>query len=210
MNFARWRASAGSVFESVVQEIIVIGGRGLVGHCSLPDEHPLLNAQEQVVLDSEVVNFNLTATDDFGVKEMGLEWVGSLTQADGKTPINGSKVVSAGGPEKKEVTTTGTFCATREDVAPQTLEVRAWVNDYLPGRHPIHSAVFILHVLNKTDHAISGAFTIKHKPMTDGAAYTLTSASATPAANGNVTVADGKFNYTLPAYSVSTLALGAP
>jgi hypothetical protein len=68
----------------------------------------------------------------------------------------------------------------------------------------------VIVAINKTDHAISGAFTIKHKPMTDGAAYTLTSASATPAANGNVTVADGKFNYTLPAYSVSTLALGAP
>ena len=47
-----------------------------------------------------------------------------------------------------------TFCATREGVAPQTLEVRAWVNDYLPGREHVHSATFILHVLNKTDHAL--------------------------------------------------------
>jgi hypothetical protein len=34
------------------------------------------------------------------------------------------------------------------------LEVRAWVDDYLPGRPHVHSAAFILHVLNKTDHAL--------------------------------------------------------
>jgi len=68
----------------------------------------------------------------------------------------------------------------------------------------------VIVAINKTDHAITGAFTVKHKPMTNGAAYTLTSASATPAANGNFAVAGGKFNYTLPAYSVSTLLLSAP
>jgi hypothetical protein len=125
---------------------------------AVEDEAPRVVARrdstEQVVLDSEVVKFDLTGTDDFGVKEMGLEWVGSLTQADGKTPISGSKIVMSGDPEKKEDTVAATFCATREGVAPQTVEVRAWVIDYLPGRTPVHSAVFILHVLNKTDHAI--------------------------------------------------------
>ena len=109
---------------------------------------------EQVVLDSEVVTFDLTAMDDFGVKEVGLEWVGSLNQDDGKTPITGSKIVAAGGAEKKEEDVRATFCATREGVAPQTLEVRAWVVDYLPDRPHVHSASFVLHVLNKTDHAL--------------------------------------------------------
>ncbi len=39
-------------------------------------------------------------------------------------------------------------------MAPQTLEVRAWAEDYLPGRTRSHSASFVLHVLNKTDHAL--------------------------------------------------------
>jgi len=68
----------------------------------------------------------------------------------------------------------------------------------------------VIVAINKTDHAITGAFTVQHKPMTTGAAYMLTSASATPAANGNFGVAQGKFKYTLPAYSVSTLLLSAP
>jgi hypothetical protein len=122
------------------------------------DEAPQVVAQrdteEEVVLDSEVVTFNLTATDDFGVKQVGLEWAGSLTQDDGKTPITGSKVAAVGDYEKREVDAPATFCATREGVAPQTLEVRAWVIDYLPGREHVHSAPFILHILNKTDHAL--------------------------------------------------------
>jgi hypothetical protein len=68
----------------------------------------------------------------------------------------------------------------------------------------------VIVAINKTDHSITGTFTIKHKPMTTVSAYKLTSASATPLANGHVAVAGGKFNYKLPAYSVSTLLLSAP
>ena len=125
---------------------------------AIDDEPPAIVARrdslEQVVLDSEVVTFNLTATDDFGVKEVGLEWRGSENVPDGKTPVSGEKLAAAGEPEKKQVDAVATFCATREGVAPQTVEVRAWVVDYLPGREHVHSAAFILHVLNKTDHAL--------------------------------------------------------
>ncbi len=110
--------------------------------------------QEQVVLDSEVVSFDLAASDDFGVKRVGLEWVGSQTGADGKTPITGDKIVAGGEPEKKELAVRATFCATRDGVAPQTIEMRGWTDDYLPGRQRAHSASFVLHVLDKTDHAL--------------------------------------------------------
>jgi hypothetical protein len=42
----------------------------------------------------------------------------------------------------------------RDGVEPQTLEIRAWAEDYLPGRKRAYSAAFQLHVLNKTDHAL--------------------------------------------------------
>jgi hypothetical protein len=125
---------------------------------AVDDEPPTIVARrdslEEVVLDSEVVTFNLTATDDFGVKEAGLEWTGSLDDDDGKTPVSGERLAAAGAPEKKQMDTLATFCATRDGVAPQTVEVRAWAVDYLPGRPHVHSAAFILHVLNKTDHAL--------------------------------------------------------
>ncbi len=122
------------------------------------DEAPRIVARrdslEQVVLDSEVVSFDVTAADDFGVKRVGLDWTGTLTKEDGKTPISGDKIAAGGEPEKKELAVRATFCATRDGVAPQTVEVRAWTEDYLPGRQRSHSAAFVLHVLDKTDHAL--------------------------------------------------------
>lgn len=122
---------------------------------AVEDEPPRIVARrespEQVVLDSEVVTFDLTTTDDFGVKAVGLAWVGS---GEGKNVVQGEKIASAGGPEKTALAARATFCATREGVAPQTLEVRAWADDYRPGRAHALSAAFVLHVLNKTDHAL--------------------------------------------------------
>ena len=122
---------------------------------AVEDEAPKIVARrdslEQVVLDSEVVTFDVNATDDFGVKTVGLEWTGAL---DGKAPMRGEKIAAAGEHEKKEVAARATFCAMREGVAPQTIEVRAWTDDYLPGRQRAKSAAFVLHILNKTNHAL--------------------------------------------------------
>jgi hypothetical protein len=125
---------------------------------AVEDEAPTVvasrEAPEEVVLDSEVVTFNTEATDDFGVKEVGVQWDGELPQDDGTTPVHGEKVSAAGSPEKRDLKATATFCATREGVAPQTVEVTLWAVDYLPGRPHSRSATFTLHVLNKTDHAL--------------------------------------------------------
>ena len=109
---------------------------------------------EQVVLDSEVVVFDVTTSDDFGVRQVGLSWKGMDETKDQSKQTAGTKIVSAGGPEKKEISAKGTFCAAREGVAPQTLEIRAWSEDYLAGRESSKSAAFVLHVLNREDHAL--------------------------------------------------------
>ncbi len=121
------------------------------------DEAPKIAArretQEQVVLESEVVVFEVSASDDFGVKQLGLEWKG-IDDGTKREKSEGSKVAAAGAPETKNVEARATFCATREGVPPQSLEVRVWAEDYLPGRERSRSASFVLHVLNKTDHAL--------------------------------------------------------
>ncbi len=108
---------------------------------------------EQVVLDSEVVTFDVNTSDDFGVKQVGLSWKGINEDKDAKQTV-GSKIVSDGGPEKKEVAARATFCATREGIAPQTLEIRAWADDFMVGRERTQSVAFLLHVLNREDHAL--------------------------------------------------------
>jgi len=120
---------------------------------AIEDEPPKLAARretpEQVVLDSEVVVFEVNVEDDFGIRRTGLEWRGVN---DDRT--NGDKITAAGGPEMRKLSAKATFCAAREGVEPQTLEIRAWAEDYLPDRKRAHSAAFLLHVLNKTDHAL--------------------------------------------------------
>jgi len=120
---------------------------------AIADEAPRLSArretQEQVVLDSEVVGFDLDVQDDFGIQRTGLEW---RSVNDDKT--KGDKIAAAGEPEKKTLSAKATFCASRDGVAPQSIEIRAWAEDYLPGRKRAYSSAFLLHVLNKTDHAL--------------------------------------------------------
>ena len=68
---------------------------------AVEDEAPRIVARreslEQVVLDSEVVTFEVDAMDDFGVKQVGLEWTETQTEPDGKTPARGEKLVAVGG-----------------------------------------------------------------------------------------------------------------
>lgn len=122
------------------------------------DEAPRLSARrdslEQVVLDSEVLNFDITTSDDFGIRAVGLEWNGMKSSESAPEPIHGEKITAAGNPERREMTARATFCAAREGITPQTLEIRAWCTDYLPERKRVVSPVFVVHVLNKTDHAM--------------------------------------------------------
>ena len=125
---------------------------------AVEDEAPKIIARreslEQVVLDSEVVAFDVSASDDFGLKRVGLDWTGAQNAASKEKQLQGEKIAAAGEPEKRSLDARATFCAEREGVPPQTVEVRAWAEDYLPGRKRSHSATFVLHVLNKTDHAL--------------------------------------------------------
>lgn len=109
--------------------------------------------REQVVLEDEVVNFDISAGDDFGVKKVGLEWVGLKDAIHNPDPSSGDKLVSAGDPQKRDVAVQGTFSAKREGVKPQTLQVRAFAEDYKPERARSYSPAFVIHVMNPDDHA---------------------------------------------------------
>jgi len=124
---------------------------------AVEDEAPHVFAKkltpEQVVLVSDVISFDITAKDDFGIHKVGLEWKGIAAPSNGIQPDAGEKLVSAGKPQTKEIETRGTFSAAREKVKPQTLQLRVFAEDYLPNRPRSYSQLFILHVLSPQDHA---------------------------------------------------------
>jgi hypothetical protein len=124
------------------------------------DEAPGISArretQEQVVLNTEVVAFDLSVRDDFGIRRTGLEWTalpGQVPKGGGE-PARGEKITAAGDAEMRDLETRATFSADKEGVKPQSVEVRAWAEDFLPDRERTYSASFVLHILDATDHAL--------------------------------------------------------
>ena len=66
---------------------------------------------QQVVLSTDVITFDLQSRDDFGVKNVGLEWKGVQHPVDNPNPDSGEKLVEGGAPEQTRLTATATFCA---------------------------------------------------------------------------------------------------
>ena len=122
------------------------------------DESPTLLcnqlSRQQVVLDEDVLSFQVLAQDDFGIKGIGMEWEGIEDPIRNPHPAQGEKVVSAGAPEQRDVEATAAFSAKRAGIAPQSLRLRLFAFDYLPDRERVYSPTYILHVLSPEEHAI--------------------------------------------------------
>ena len=120
------------------------------------DESPTVSFSKlknnRVVLSSEVLTFEIQAADDFGVKRVGLEWEGIGNPVHNPEPTSGEKTVSSGTPTTDIMTVAATFSAVRENVRPQSLRLRAFAEDYLPGRERVRSPDLVIHVLTPAEH----------------------------------------------------------
>lgn len=139
------------------------GGKPLVvSVAAREDEPPTIVvdglAGRAVLLETETVRFGLEARDDFGVKRVGIEWIGSgsgpAAVAGQGDRTRGESLLAAGGPEAETLEAVGTFSPAQLGIAPQTVEVRAFAEDYLPGRDRIYSAPAVFLVMDSADHAL--------------------------------------------------------
>ena len=121
------------------------------------DEAPSLVTEDlprqKVVLDSEQLSFKVRAQDDFGIKHVGLDWEGIETAESGK-PAKGERILAAGGNERDSLELPGTFSAKQLGIEPQGVNVRIFVEDYLPGRGRVYSPIYTFLVLNAEQHAV--------------------------------------------------------
>ncbi len=108
---------------------------------------------QSVVLESEQLNFEILAADDFGIKRVGLAWRGLADPLIAR-PAEGQRVLASGSPEQTSLQPLATFCASALDIPAQPLEVRAWVEDYMPNRPQVFSATYVLYVMTADQHAI--------------------------------------------------------
>ena len=121
------------------------------------DEAPTLACEDlprlKVVLDSEQLNFRVKGQDDFGVKQIGIEWRG-MENTIVENPAKGERILAAGGFEKDSVDATGTFSARPLGIEPQPIELRVFAEDYFPNRERVYSPTYVLYVLSPQQHAI--------------------------------------------------------
>src|SRR5579872_172647 len=121
------------------------------------DEAPSLVVEDlprqKVVLDSEALAFKIRARDDFGVKNVGLEWEG-VENPIVKTPAKGERLLGAGAPDREFLDLGGTFSAVSLGIEPQPVNLRVYVEDYFPGRGRVYSPPHLLYVLTAEQHAI--------------------------------------------------------
>ncbi|HEV8071653.1 MAG TPA: hypothetical protein VGP76_28315 [Planctomycetaceae bacterium] len=126
----------------------------IAGH---DDEPPSLVCEglprQKVVLDSEMLSFKIHARDDFGVKRVGLEWLGIEDPAITK-PTKGERVLAAGGNDKDALDVGGTFSAKSLNIEPQLIRARVFVEDYFPNRKRVYAPASFLYVLSPEQHAI--------------------------------------------------------
>ncbi len=125
---------------------------------AVEDQPPRLScgrlAREQVLLAGDVLAFQVNADDDFGIKEIGLEWSGIEDPLRNPHPAVGERVVKVGGPEASSLQVETSFSAKTEAISPQTLQLRLYAVDYLEGRERVYSPTYIVHVLSAEEHAI--------------------------------------------------------
>lgn len=121
------------------------------------DDAPILSCEDlprqKIVLDSETLSFKVRAQDDFGIKVVGMEWEGADKNVV-SVPARGEQVLGAGASEKETLELAGTFCARTLQIEPQPLNVRLFVEDYLPGRGRVYSSTYVLYVLSAEQHSI--------------------------------------------------------
>lgn len=109
--------------------------------------------RQKVILPEESVDFELLAEDDFGVRVAGIEWVGELTRPGAGKPAKGEMQLAAGAAGVERLLEGVAFSPAAFGIDPQKIVLRAYAEDFFPGRVRSYSEPLILHVLSRDEHA---------------------------------------------------------
>ena len=106
-----------------------------------------------VILAEETLEFDIISEDDFGLREIGLSWVGSFNKPSDDEPATGSLTLKKGSPSSNRLSERAIFSPQTYGIAPQTLILSAYTEDYKPGRGRIFSEPLTIYILTRDEHA---------------------------------------------------------
>jgi len=128
-----------------------------------PDEPPTVvaidvPASRDVLLNTDTLRFRVAARDDFGIRRVGLEWEAAADWAaatdDPALSTRGERIIQAGGSEVETLEAAATFCPDALGIGPQPIVLRAFAEDYKPGRARAYSAPLLIYVVDRAEHAL--------------------------------------------------------
>lgn len=107
------------------------------------------------ILESEVLNLNLSADDDYGLREIGLAFEAYSTKGDKDRAIVQRRLaVREGSPDAEVLESPYPFSPAGLAIPPGTLvRVRATATDFYPDRDPSESVEHQVYVLGEVEHA---------------------------------------------------------
>ena len=142
---------------SWVDEFGLIGGSDFrLRVDAVKDTPPVAYTQgidrQKAILPEESIDFEILCEDDFGLKEVGIEWE-SLVATPGEIPeVKGELVLAKGAPEERRIMKPVVFSPAAFGIGPQRLALRAFSEDLYPGRGRIYSEPVILYILTREEH----------------------------------------------------------
>jgi hypothetical protein len=108
--------------------------------------------RQRAILPEETIDFEMRGEDDFGLREVGIEWE-SIVSAPGEIPeVKGELILAKGAPEERRLIKPVVFSPTAFGITPQRVSLRAFSEDLFPGRGRVYSEPIVLHVLTREEH----------------------------------------------------------
>ncbi len=109
--------------------------------------------RQKVMLPEETVDFEVLAEDDFGIRSLGIEWVGEFTKPTDEVPARGEMKLVDGAPEERRILHAASFSPGALGIPPQKILLRGYTEDYLPERGRVYSDPVTIYVLTRDEHA---------------------------------------------------------
>ncbi|GAA5483421.1 hypothetical protein [Haloferula sargassicola] len=124
---------------------------------AVPDESPTVYTEglsgTRAMLATETLDFTATAADDFGLREIGIEWQGEPSHPGADDRAEGSLTLQQGAPDLGRAGVPVAFSPEAYGIRPQKLTIRVYATDYLPDRGRVYSQPLTIYILTLEEHA---------------------------------------------------------
>jgi hypothetical protein len=106
------------------------------------------------ILENTSIQISIEATDDYGIRETGISWVGEQSLGQSSSPgTSTERILKPGSPTTTSITEHMVFRAKDLGISPQRVVIRAFASDYSPHGKRVYSDPFILYILTPERHA---------------------------------------------------------